>query len=48
MLLQVKCCGTPEKGVAPSYWRINKELVEVAFTLGLKARILCWMASKGL
>lgn len=29
-------------------WRITKELVEVAFTLSLKAGFLSWMASGGL
>ena len=40
MLLQVKYCRIPEKGVVPSSWRINEELVDIAFTLSLKAGIL--------
>lgn len=48
MLFQVKCCLMPEKGVVPSCWRLTKESEEVAFTSGLKAEILSWMASGGL
>lgn len=47
MLLQVKYCRIPEKGVLPSSWRIN-ELVDIAFTLSLKAEILRGMASEDL
>lgn len=48
MLLQVKYCRIPEKGVLPSSWRINEELVDIAFTLSLKAEILRGMASEDL
>ena len=48
MLLQVKCYRIPAKGVVPPSWRINKELVDAAFILGLKAGFLCSMTSKDL